>query len=77
MAVKFDLSLILIFFGFKKVEGIGRFEGYLTIIIVIVLYYLSAFVGCALKKEYQKHLKKMRNINLIFNQFEQNKPDVK
>ncbi|MHA1560506.1 MAG: hypothetical protein ACTSPA_00135 [Promethearchaeota archaeon] len=78
MAVEFDLSLISIFFGFKKVEGIGRFEGYLTIIIVIILYYLSAFVGCALKKEYKKHLKKIHDIQLLNNNhYEPIKQDVK
>jgi len=78
MAVEFDLNLILYFFGFKKVDGIGRFEGYLTIFIVIFLYYLSAFVGCALKKEYQKYLKKKHVIlNNNNHQHQQIKQEVK
>ena len=78
MAVEFDLSLIPIFLGIIKVEGIGRFEGYLSIIIVIILYYLSAFVGCALKKEYQKYLKKKREIQLVNNNhYEPIKQEIK
>ncbi|QEE17636.1 hypothetical protein DSAG12_03473 [Promethearchaeum syntrophicum] len=77
MAVEFDLSLIPIFFGFIKVEGIGRFEGYLSILIVIILYYFSAFVGCAVKKEYQKYLKKKHEIHINNNLHEPPKQEVK
>jgi len=67
IAVEFNLNLIPIFLGFTKVEGIGWYEGYLSIVIVIILYYFSAFVGCALKKEYQKYLKKKREIQILNN----------
>ena len=77
IAVEFNLNIIPIFLGIIKVEGIGRFEGYLSIIIVIVLYYLSAFVGCALKKEYLKRLKKRHDIQISNNNHEQIKQEVK
>lgn len=70
MAKKFELSLILVFFGISKAEPFYRFEGYLSIIVVIIIYYFSAFVGCALKKEYQKHIKKLHDIHNYTNHFE-------
>jgi len=77
MAVEFNLNLIPIFLGFTKVEGIGWYEGYLSIVIVIILYYLSAFVGCALKKEYLKRLKKRHDTKIFNNNHEQIKQEVK
>ncbi len=62
IAVRFDLTLIPIFFGIIKVEGFYRFEGYLSLLVLTIISYVGCFLGCAIRIQYEKHMEKLRQI---------------
>ena len=59
-----DLSLITIFLGIQKAEGYYRLEGLLSILTIFTLFYICSFIGCVIRKEYEKHIARLQLIKL-------------